>query len=367
MIDKKLKKQFLLFKKKISRTLVITVLLFLAIVSATLSVHFAVKEFSIHWTIFTIIFLCVPNLMCYANKFYDAITVFEKNRNLRFRVDSKKGLLLYWLFDCVYMAAFNNWLALIFVFGILSLLIIISELIKNFLSDELRQSGLNIILCFNLLLGLALTIYLIYVIPDKLIRDITTTIIAAVYGGLITLLGVAWTIHKNEKDKKAEEIEKAKPYLQLISDNHIPDKDQKFDAKVTISFSNNYKDEQVVLNSALPHYLHIKNVGSLLIIEAIKLDSTYKSCKKTLVAENNNLLLCLQSFSFNVERETIELILYGRDKLKNYYSFTIENKIKKHENIFNWKLEYIGMPIKVEESEMKEIYKELEKEKTENA
>ena len=314
MIDKKLKKQFLLFKKKISRTLVITVLLFLAIVSATLSVHFAVKEFSIHWTIFTIIFLCVPNLMCYANKFYDAITVFEKNRNLRFRVDSKKGLLLYWLFDCVYMAAFNNWLALIFVFGILSLLIIISELIKNFLSDELRQSGLNIILCFNLLLGLALT-------------------------GLITLLGVAWTIHKNEKDKKAEEIEKAKPYLQLISDNHIPDKDQKFDAKVTISFSNNYKDEQVVLNSALPHYLHIKNVGSLLIIEAIKLDSTYKSCKKTLVAENNNLLLCLQSFSFNVERETIELILYGRDKLKNYYSFTIENKIKKHENIFNWKLE----------------------------
>ncbi len=358
-------------KKALPKALKITFGLLLCLVvfcGIGIGIYYLIKAITFRWFIFVALIPIIPFGIANLKRivFRKGKHTVEQNKQANVKVCIYT--LFYWLCDLFYMSFLIDNITCKFIFGGLIMLIIFMNLVKAFTYPNERRTGFESWgLLQDFLVGVGLSIYLIYIIPCDDVKEVVIPVIAAVYGGLITLVGVAWTIHKNEKDKKAEEIEKAKPYLQLISDNHIPDKDQKFDAKVTISFSGNYKDEQVVLNRVLPHCLHIKNVGGLLIIEAIKLDSTYKSCKKTLVAENNNLLLCLQSFSFNVERETVELILYGHDKLNNYYSFTIENKIKKHENVFNWKLEYIGMPIKVEEQEIKEIYKELEKEESDNA
>lgn len=65
----------------------------------------------------------------------------------------------------------------------------------------------------DFLVGIGLTVYLIYLIPEKELQTIILTIVAALYGGLITLVGVAWTIKKSDKDRKEDEIKHEKPYF----------------------------------------------------------------------------------------------------------------------------------------------------------
>lgn len=63
------------------------------------------------------------------------------------------------------------------------------------------------------LLAIALTVFLIYMIPERFekLQTIITAIVSAVYGGLLTLVGVAWTIKYAEKQKREDELAKAKP------------------------------------------------------------------------------------------------------------------------------------------------------------
>ena len=45
--------------------------------------------------------------------------------------------------------------------------------------------------------------------------DIVVPIVSSIIGGLLTLAGVGLTIKKSDRDKKQEEIKKAKPYFAL--------------------------------------------------------------------------------------------------------------------------------------------------------
>ena len=51
----------------------------------------------------------------------------------------------------------------------------------------------------DFIVGLVITVYLIYIIPEefKTLQTIITAVVAAVYGGLLTLTGVAWTIKQS--------------------------------------------------------------------------------------------------------------------------------------------------------------------------
>ena len=55
------------------------------------------------------------------------------------------------------------------------------------------------------IIGVGLSVYLIYIIPNKDLQAIVIPIVSAVYGGLITLVGVAWTI-KDTNDKRKEDL-----------------------------------------------------------------------------------------------------------------------------------------------------------------
>ena len=117
-------------------------------------------------------------------------------------------IIQFWLYDLLYMAIFSGWLIWQFVFGVISIIIIFVNLVKTF-ANEVKVA--RFMLALELVIGLGLTIYLIYIIPIDSLRTIVTAIVAAVYGGLLTLSGVAWTIHRSDKLKKEEEIQKAKP------------------------------------------------------------------------------------------------------------------------------------------------------------
>ena len=114
----------------------------------------------------------------------------------------------YWLYDLLFMAIFNQWCALIYVFGLLSIVIIFANLIGVFLSEN---KLLNKMISFDLILGIGLSVYLIYILPNEQLKTIVTAVVAALYGGILTLVGVAWTIRHSDKERKEEEKKKAKP------------------------------------------------------------------------------------------------------------------------------------------------------------
>ena len=117
---------------------------------------------------------------------------------------------------------------------------IFTNLVYAFISGTKRSKFANGLLLQDFLVGVALTVYLIYIIPgktmeingvvviDNSLREIITTIVSAVYGGLLTLVGVAWTIRKGDDDrrqdiarieegKREDERKKCLPFLNLYT------------------------------------------------------------------------------------------------------------------------------------------------------
>lgn len=180
------------------------------------------------------------------------------------------------------------------------------------------------------------------------------SVYSALVGGGLTLLGVAWTIRHSQMVRQNEEKEKAKPYFQLIPIGmNVTGGQTNVDGFVAVSFYD--KTSQV---TEVERFLQIKNVGGLFILDTIKFNETYKHCRKTLVADNDTILFKLR-LSYNVEAESIPLKFYGRDKLNNYYCFSVENKLLKQNNFFV-DMESISMPIEMSEEEMQAIYKAID-------
>lgn len=117
----------------------------------------------------------------------------------------------YWLCDLFYMACFINNLICKYVFGGLILIIIFVNLARAFTSPKEKKTFDRIGMVQDFLVGTGLTIYLIYIVPNEEIRTIVITVIAAVYGGFIGLVGVGWSIRKSDKNRKEDEIKKVRP------------------------------------------------------------------------------------------------------------------------------------------------------------
>ena len=140
------------------------------------------------------------------------------------------GRIFQWLcYDFCFLSIFKNWTVPMYILGGISVVLMFIETINTFL---INRKKLSLLFIFELLVGIALTIYLIYKIPDDLgnLQTVITTVIAALFGGLFTLLGVAWTIRKGdedrkkdreqlENDRKEEERKKAIPYITVANFN----------------------------------------------------------------------------------------------------------------------------------------------------
>lgn len=120
-------------------------------------------------------------------------------------------IAFYWLADLFYMAHFINNLVCKFVFGGLMLIIILVNVARSFSIPKIRNGFDRFGLIQDFLVAMALTVYLIYLIPNSTIQSIVIPVVAALYGGFITLVGVAWTIKNSDRIRKEEEIKKAEP------------------------------------------------------------------------------------------------------------------------------------------------------------
>ena len=169
------------------------------------------------WLIFAVVFLFIPisvaNLKLMAEKRLNLTEEQKKQANL----NCGFLMLFYWLCDLFYMAFILDSLVLKFVFGGLIMLIIFYNLSKAFISGA---SHFKWGLIQDFVVGVGMSIYLIYIIPCDDFKEVVIPIVSAVYGGLITLVGVAWTIKETRKDLVRKDENEAKPFFGIIDVQH---------------------------------------------------------------------------------------------------------------------------------------------------
>ena len=170
--------------------------------------------FSWWWAGFVIFAVYFPVFMFGIRKYLEKEKSYTPEQIKKSKKNCLKYVLFYWLIDLFYMSIFNYWqtsgdsqkiwFVLQFIFGGLAMVYIFYNLTRVFLANgEKHWWGL----LQDFIFGIAITIYLIYLMPSTNgLQNVVSTIIAAVYGGLLTLVGVAWTIKSANDDKKKDLI-----------------------------------------------------------------------------------------------------------------------------------------------------------------
>ena len=187
-----------------------------AIIFSFLSV-FVIRYYQITyvwlWVIFGVVaiytFLFFMSLLSYNLKHRE----LTKEERQKISLNAVKYILLYWLFDLTYMGIFNDWFWATIICGTLAVTLVFYNLVVAFINIAESLRGW---LVPELLFGLGITLYLIYIIPDDTLQSIVVAIVAALFGGLFTLIGVAWTFKKGDIDRKEDERKKNIPYIKVV-------------------------------------------------------------------------------------------------------------------------------------------------------
>lgn len=207
-----------------------------------------------------------------------------------FIISTIKSTCFYWSLGAFHLCAIFGVLLWTFIFGGIAMVIIFYNLANAFVRQNERGNTLNKIgLLQDFIVGIILTVYLIYIIPEKIegLQTIVTAIVAALYGGLLTLVGVAWTINYGIKQKHDEELAKAKP---LFTFNYFTEINPKVNNRkvclVGDAFSPEYiygSDSTYTITEA---YINIENsVQSSFTIKRFYYDEKWH------MAEANNVVL----------------------------------------------------------------------------
>ena len=188
------------------------------IISGIFVINYYDTSYNWYWLAFAIIAVSIPIGCITVKAWAESKNTYSTEQVKAANIRLGKYMMFYWLLDLFYMACFNQWLVLQFVFGGLAMLIVFYSLTVAFLSEIKTNKWL---LLTDFILGIGLTVYLIYIIPNDDLRNIIIPIFSAVYGGLLTLVGVAWTIKDTNNKKRQDELNKAKPMFSLMTDFYV--------------------------------------------------------------------------------------------------------------------------------------------------
>ena len=111
------------------------------------------------WTIFAYAFVLIPCSFLYLLSFELKLEEHTQKEKEEMSRNIIKYIILYWLVDLLYMAIFNSWSILIFIFGILLLILIAFNLADAFLNGF---KNLRFFMAVELILGMSFSGYLIY-------------------------------------------------------------------------------------------------------------------------------------------------------------------------------------------------------------
>ena len=138
----------------------------------------------------------------------------EQLKNGRKRI----GALIwyYWLLDLVVLSLIERWFWLSLIFGGIAITINLYDIGSALVNTSFNNKFMDVLMIFEFISSISLTAYLIYTIPNEDFRNVLVPIIAASIGGLITLTGVYLTIKKSDRDRKNDEIARAKPCFFVV-------------------------------------------------------------------------------------------------------------------------------------------------------
>lgn len=185
------------------------------------------------WMIFAIVLVIVLFSFGYYAVYIKKIRNISKDEEKTLSLNVVRYILLYWLCDLFYMSIIIDNIYCKYVFGGCVMLIIFYNL-SSIVINHTTIKG-NWFIVFDFVIGVGISIYLIYIIPNEDLRTVVLAIVAAVYGGMMTLVGVAWTIKKGDKDRKddmqrieqerqEEERRKYRPVFSVVEKNADPQK-----------------------------------------------------------------------------------------------------------------------------------------------
>ena len=274
------------------------------------------------WVIFGMIALCVPMF------FFLLLSFHIKNNNLSEDAKQKssqnivKSILLYWFIDLFYMSIFNDWLIPTFVFGILAIVIIFFNLVNAFLNGA---KILRFFIVLEMIIALIMSGYLIFIIPNQSLQEIVLTIVAALYGGILTLVGVAWTIKQTHEDDTKKDVQRNTPYLRKASgpiDSSL---------KIEVYPNGNY-------------HLSVELISDVIFIFRGALCDNKLYSQKRLIAPKTSFSVVLNVQDFN------EIALIGSDIFGNIYRFDLDIHIKQSSTTKI--IDSIGLPIDISDEEI---------------
>lgn len=280
----------------------------LFIISGIFVINYYDTNYNWYWFAFAIIAVSIPIGCITVKAWAESKNTYSTEQVKAANVRLGKYIMFYWLIDLFYMACFNQWHVLQFVFGGLAMLIVFYSLTVTFLSEIKTNKWL---LLTDFILGIGLTVYLIYIIPNDDLRNIIIPIVSAVYGGLLTLVGVAWTIRHTQKEQKEEEIKKSKPI---------------FTFNMLLDPLDNITGKKVCFDDNLVQYpcnvtAEIENSDqSVFSIEKVYHDNKWWTVEGNRIVLPNKVVI----FDFNFSTDVNNLFMEVKDTLGNSYYYEIK-------------------------------------------
>lgn len=236
------------------------------------------------------------------------------------------------ILDSFYISIAYGNLICQFVFGGLYLALCFTNLSINYIQSDKGKLIKRIELILDFVLATGTLIYLIYIIPNENLQNIVIPIIAAVYGGLLTLVGVALTIRKSDKDRKEDEIKKAKPLVFVI------DKGSKGSLINKIENRNLYSDKRkgtlvpAKKNSysyELPYILLANTDYNYCSVIGFRINDDFHLYDYGQVLPKNSYLAMRSHFKFKFKKKINYVAILLEDMLDNVYEFVVEPKFSR--------------------------------------
>ena len=216
-----------------------------------------------------------------------------------------------------------------YMFGGILILYIFYNSTKAFISNIKPRI---IFIVQDVFIGLGITIYLIFIIPNSDLRNVVTSVVSAVFGGYVTLLGVAWTIKDNIRNKKEDERIKNIPYI-FVSDEQGKIILSSYDV-ILKSIGEN--DDNVKMEITIDEF-NIKNSNNSNCIPFgfYLNDNFYKFDTKFFIERNTVFKISIDHYYKIIEEEKeIELYLVFKDVLNNCYLYKCEMRCNNKSSIF---------------------------------
>lgn len=184
-------------------------------------------------------------------------------------------------------------------------------------------------LVFLLVVGIG--VFLIYKIPKELktLQEILTTVFAAIFGGMLTLIGVIITIKKGDRNRLEDEKNRHIPYLILIKDEEEQDvkQDHILERGMGTSFKKtNYVGDITLKYSYVFDDIIIKNLSfSCIILKGILINNHYiEFINNQLLEAGEKAKISGAQLDYKTYEEKVKVKLLVCDSLRNEYYFDIE-------------------------------------------